>query len=144
MIDLTWLEQHPANRFAAAMLKKLNLPPSNNPLLELATEWLRRAKPNSLPWPDYQQELLERAELLMTDDPVWATALLMPEFETLEEEANRAPSKEAKFRLLAESMDQLLNDLKRQPTVGSVGQELAENLYSNLRLAYPAFGHQSG
>lgn len=139
-----WLAGHPANAFAAACLKELKVPgdPRTLPLLALATEYLRRAKPKTFPWPEYQAELLERAEGLAGDSPTLAASLLVPEFERLASADERLPPA-MRRRQLAEQLSDLLAALKRRPTVLQAGKLLAENLYLNLRQAYPAFGHLS-
>ncbi len=147
MSDLSWLASHPANRFAAKCLRTLGVQPEAEPqvvpLVQLVREWFRRAQPGDLPWPEYQTELRERAEDLAAGDQVWATSLMAPEFETLQDEAEKLPEGRARYNLLADQLDNLLADLKRKPNVRAMGQVLAENLYSNLRQAYPAFGHLS-
>jgi hypothetical protein len=147
MIDLNWLLQHPANQFATECLRALKEPLNSRttPLFQLATEWLRRASPKQLPHPEYQGELLERAEELEADrDQVWAASLLVPDYERLERGAERLASPSEKYALLAQHLSQLLVELKQQPTVLAAGKVLAENLYHSLRHTHPSFGHLSG
>jgi hypothetical protein len=145
MTDLSCLRDHPANQFAAECPKEMDAPPdpSAMSLLALAREWLRRAPPNSLPWAEYQTELLERAELLAADDPVWAAALLVSDFESLEQEAESLPPGKLRWEALSRHLDEPLTELRQKPSAEAAGKLLADNLYTSPNRAYPAFGHPS-
>ena len=140
-----WLAAHPANKLAEALLSKMKVPVTDTTpaLLQLALEWLRRAPKGALPWPEYQTELRERAEELAGDDPIWAASLLVDDFQTLDDEAEKLPAGPLRHRVLKNHLARLLPALRRAPTASAVGKLLAENLYSSLCVAHPDFGRQS-
>lgn len=128
-----WLLNHPANKLATECLKALKVPrdPATLPLLQLATEYLKRAKPKTFPWPEYQAELREQVEQLQGQNPERVARLLVPEYERFESELEglSAPQRQ---RVLTEHLDQLLPSLTKQPSVLAAGQVLAENLFLAL------------
>ena len=144
MTDIEKINQHPASRRAAKFLRAMKEPldPSITHLLQLTIHWLTSAEPNSMPgFPQYQAETRDQAILLTGENQAWAASLLVPDYETLARETDKAPSQQEQQSLLQKHLDGLAAELNEARTPREAGAMLAENLYRSLHLSLSGFGH---
>lgn len=148
MTDQAWqelqlLNNHPSSKRAAQILQAAGQHPSSQMphLLQLVEVWLQHVPDNNLPWSEYRTEMQDLVTQALADDPVLAVQLVAPDGYSLQEKIQNQPERE--MELIQAELQLLLNPLNRAKNLRAAGRELAENVYSNLRFAYPTFGPAS-